>query len=373
MLKPNKSRAWLETDLRAVVHNYKGACAMAPEGCEVMSIVKANAYGLGAVPVAKALQEAGCTSFGVACIEEAEELRLAGITGKLLVLATVPLEFADYVVREDIEFPVMGLEQARRCSDWAVENHQTLKLHLKVDIGLGRLGLVLKDRMEEAVEEAVQIFALPGIAMQGVMSMCIGSAVEADNLEQLDRFTDFCGRLKAKGLSFARHCLTTIPFVEYPAYSFEGVRLGALLYGSVPEVKVPFDLQPVVNLYTRVLQVKTLPPGSPIGYGPLFYTERETRVATIKIGFGDGLRRSVINGGCVLIHGKRVPFIGKLSCDSCTVDVTGIPDVKEGDLVTIFGRDGDEEQGIDVYAEIYPASVSEVTTELSPRLSRFYI
>lgn len=372
---PNKCRAWIEVDLDAIVYNYRKASAVLKSGCKIISIIKADAYGLGAIPIAKALESAGCSFFGVAFLDEAILLRESGICSRLLSLTPIPEKLSQIALYNQIESPVISYAQAKRLSD-SLPNGSKLKVHVKLDVGLGRIGIPVRNSFTNAIEEIKRIIALPNldvVALMGHITGSSGPAGDVLNRAQLKLYCDMVAALENDGLHYEKHCLSSQPFLKYPEYAFDFVRLGALLLGSMPGYVLPFKLKPVVGLYSKVLQIKSVPVGTPISYGPFFHAHRETTIATIGIGFSDGIRRTVVNNGSVLIHGKKVPFAGTLCSDYAMLDVTDVPNVIEGDTVTIFGYSDGAFQGVEHYAEIYPASVSETTALLSKRLSRFYI
>ena len=307
-------------------------------------------------------------------MDEAIELRENGIQSRLLTFAPIPEELSGIALSNHIESPVVSYAQAKRLSN-SLPYGSKLKVHIKLDVGLSRIGIPVRNRFAEAKAEAMRIFSLPRlevIALMGHITGSSGPAGDALNRAQLKLYTHMATELENEGLQFEKHCLSNQPFLKYPEYAFDFVRLGALLYGSMPGFVVPFALTPVIGLYSKILQVKSIPEGTPVSYGPLYHTLRETTIATIGVGFSDGIRRSVVNKGSVLLHGKKVPFAGMLCSDYAMLDVTDVPNVVEGDIVTIFGRSGDLFQGIEDYAAIYPASVSETTAQLSKRLPRFY-
>ena len=372
---PNKCRTWLEIDLDSIVYNYLESTKLLKSGCQIISVLKADAYGLGAVPIARALWDAGCNYFAVAYLDEAIELREKGILSRLLTFTPIPETLSGIALCNHIESPVVSFEQAKRLSD-SLPNGARLNVHIKLDLGLSRIGIPVKDRWDEAMEEILKIFSLPRLQVVALMGHITGSrgpGGDVLNRSQLKLYDDMSAALEEKGLRFEKHCLSSQPFLKYPAYAHDFVRLGALLYGSMPGFVIPFKLKPSVGLYSKVIQVKSVPPGTPVSYGPEYHTLRQTTIATIGLGFSDGIRRSVVNGGAVLLRGRKVPFIGVLCSDYAMLDVTDVPHVAQGDTVTIFGCSGDLIQGIEDYAAIYPASVSETTSQFSKRLPRFYL
>lgn len=375
MTIPNRYRAWMEVDLDAIVHNYHEAAKLLKPGQEIAAVVKADAYGLGAVQIAKALSDAGCAHFCVATFDEAMELREHGISARLMTLAPIPAEELSTAIQNRMEFPITGFRQAELFSKLAAGQSVHPTVHIKIDVGLSRIGIVAEHHPQSAIDEILRIFSLPNLHIAGLMShITCSSSIGGDefNRNQLRLYTQIADAVSRKGYIFERHCLSSSPFLQYLDDSYDFVRLGALLYGSLPGVKVPFPLRPSVGLYTRIIQIKRVPAGTPVSYGPEFHTLRNTVIATIGIGFSDGIRRSIVNGGKVLVRGKKASYIGKLCSDFAMIDITDVPDAKEGDIVTIFGTDGNLTQGVEDYAALYPASVSETTAVLTKRIPRFY-
>lgn len=375
MIGPNQYRTWMEINLDAIVHNFLEAKKHMPPGCAPMAIVKSNSYGLGAAPIAQALEKAGCSYFGVTLLEEAAELRDHGIGSRILALAPVPDALAAQAIELNVESPVFGYEQAHRLSDLALSLGKKMTVQIKLDVGMNRIGIPLSGRFEAAKHETEAILHLPGLHVTGVFChITCSDAIGGDalNRSQLELFDQMVRAVEADGFHLEKHCLSSKPFLRYPAYSYDYVRLGALLYGCMSDAGAPFTLQPAVGMYARILQLKTVEAGQPVSYGPLFHTLRQTRIATVGVGFSDGIRRSIIHGGGVLLHGKRAPYIGMLCSDYAMVDVTDIPDVHEGDIAVIFGKSGALTQSVADYAAIYPASVSETTASITSRIPRFY-
>lgn len=375
-MEPNKLRAWMEIDLDAVASNYHEVCGLLPEGTELINVVKADAYGLGAVPIAACMQQEGCRFFAVATLEEAVELRKSGITGRIMTLGPIPTEQLREAVDNQIESTAVSVEYAEAMSAEAVSADLCMPVHIKLDLGLSRFGIVLDRRFEEALADVRRIFALPGLevkALMGHITCAAGKAGDEFNRTQIGRYEAVTGALQAEGYSFKRHLLASNGYMNYPEYPYDAVRIGQLLYGSLPGETIPFELKPVVSLYTRVLQVKTVEAGTAVSYGPVAHTLRKTRIATVGIGFADGLRRSIINGGYMLFNGKKVPFLGKVCSDYSTLDITDVPECGEGDTLVLLGRSGDAFTDVGDYAAIYPASTSELTASFTPRLPRFYL
>jgi len=377
-MKPNKYRSWFEIDLDAIIENYHAAKNSMPVGTDIAVVVKDNAYGLGAVPIAKALKGEGCGMFCVATMEEAVELRENGITERILSLSPLPLqpEMVAAAVEQNIETLVISAEHAEQVSTLAAAHGGKAMVHIKLDIGLSRLGIVIDHRFEETKQEIKQIFSFPGLEIKALMSHCtsgMGPEGHALNRQELERFRLMTEALEQDGYRFEKHCLASNSYMNHSEYSFDYVRLGQVLYGTLPGEDIPFPIKPVVSLYSRILQVKELEPNTPVSYGPEAYTKRKSRIATVGLGFADGLRRSVIRKGCMLYQGRKVSYIGKVCSDYATLDVTDLPDCTPGECMVVFGYSGEAFQGVEAYAEAYPGSAAEVMASFTERLPRFYL
>jgi alanine racemase len=364
----------MEVDLGVIERNYLKIEAALPEGCRIMAVLKANAYGLGAVPVAKVLQRLGCPIFAVATLEEAIELRENRIDTPVLILGPIDPAHAALSVEQGWQVPFVDYEGAKKLSGAASSLGQKLEGHVKIDSGLSRWGLVVKNRLSECLSEIEAIASLPGLSVVGVFTHTTHFApgqAERER-EELELFARVASRLKAANLGLKAHCLSSSTLLNFPEYSYDFVRIGALYAGMDPEYSSRFGVAQAVGLKTRIVQTKWLEEGASVSYGATCVASRPTRIALTPIGYADGLRRSLSNRGAMIVRGKKAPIVGKICCDVTILDVTDIPEAREGDVVTIFGRDGAEEQYVYHYADLYPASISEVTATLASRIPRFY-
>ena len=326
-------------------------------------------------------EEAGCDFFAVTFIEEALELRKAGIRGSILAMAPIDTGELEKAAENDVIVTLTEKEAAEELSRKAAGLGKVIKAHLKLDTGLSRLGIVTAHREHEAAAECGEIISLPGIDVIGIYTHITSADKSVPggdelNLRELRRFKTVCDMLEEKGYQLTRHCLSSGPLKNYPEYACEYVRLGDILYGPYGNIPGAYGIYPVKNciyLKSRIIQVKEIPCGSSISYGPMFTTLRDTKIAVVPIGFADGLRRALSNIGCMLVKGHRAPIVGKICCDHTILDVTDIPDVKRGDIVTIFGRDGELEQTAGNYAKLIGASTSEITSILSQRIPRIML
>jgi len=376
MMRFLRDRTWLEVDLGAIGDNYREVRRRIGPDCQVIAVVKADAYGLGAARVARELEALGCPMFSVSCIQEAMELRENGISAPILLMGVLDPIHAELAVENDVEVSIVGLRQAKALSSAAASRGCRLKGHIKLDVGLGRFGIVVRGREDEAFSEILSIAALRYLDLVAVYTHVTASKLpgaEEFNRDQLELFARTAARIRDAGIALKRHCCSTLPMVRYPEYCFDYVRVAAIIYGQTPAAYAPFDIHPAFALKTRIWQIKEVEAGTPISYGPTFHTLRRTRLAIVPVGFADGLRRTISNRGSMLVRANMAPLIGMLSSDFSILDVTDIPEAAEGDVVTVFGSDGGAELPASSYADLYPGTVSEVTSAISSRVPRVYL
>ena len=369
-----KHRTWAEISLGALEHNYRSLRAMLPEGCRLLGVVKANAYGHGAVAVGKKLAELGCEMLAVACLDEALQLRKAGIETPILILGITPPELAPQVVEYDITQAVFTMELARALSHAAARLGKTARVHVKLDTGMSRVG-VLANEPERAAEQAAKLCALPNLEYEGIFTHFANSdGDEAYTMLQFTRFLDTVSELeKTYGITFKiRHCANSAAALQYPCAYLDMVRPGIAMYGHYPDPSCRGldgpGLVPVMSVYTRVAAVREVPAGTAVSYGCTNVVERDTRLAVLPIGYGDGFFRLLSNRFWVELNGKRAPIVGRICMDMCMVDVTDLPEVKTGDVATVFGTDKPLEDAADLVGTIQ----YELLCDVSPRVPRFY-
>ena len=363
-------RTWAEIDLDALAHNYRALRSNLEPGCRFVGVVKANAYGHGAIPVAKKLEELGAEYLAVACLGEAIELRQAGIKAPILILGGTPGQFAPELLHYDVTQTVFDLATAQAYSKAASEAGQVLKVHIKADTGMGRLGFVGENRVADILEAC----ALPGLEAEGLFT----HFADADGSEEytMAQFTDFLDlrdALAEKGKTFKiNHCAASAAMLHYPCTHLDMVRPGIALYGHYPdEEAVGLDgpgLIPVMTLKTRVAAVRTLPAGSSISYGRTHVLSRESRLAVLPIGYADGLHRGLSNRMEVAFDGQRAPIVGRICMDLCMADVTDLPQVQPGDVAEVFGKSLPVEEKSDALGTIS----YELLTSVAPRVPRLY-
>ncbi len=371
-----KDQCWLEIDLARLEKNYRLVEKGLKNGCQIIGVVKSNCYGLGAVKISRKLEALGCPILSVSNLGEAEELRQAGIPLPILLLGPIQPAYAEMAIRQNYRVPLVSVAQAKELSKAACACGGKLKADIKVDVGLSRFGFVLKDRPEEAAEEIAGVLTMPGLEIESMMThFTVASGVGADefNRTQYQLFADVHQLLARKGHYLKRHCSSSLFHSIYPEYDGEFIRLASLLYGLQREIPTAPPVKCIVQLKANILQIKKVPADTPVSYGPLFYTKRETNLGIVNIGFGDGLLRSCANRAEMLVRGRRVPLLGKPGMNFSMLDLTDLPEAKEGDLVTVFGEEDGAYVSLQEYAAFYQGVGCEVPTYLSAKMPRIYM
>ncbi len=371
--KPVYHRTYAEIDLAAIRHNFDILKAKLPPHVKVLSIVKADAYGHGAVGVARAL-ESRTDFFAVSTVPEGVELREAGITKPILLLTyTSPAEY-DLLLQYDIRATVFSLSDAQALSAAATAQGKKAIVHIAVDTGMGRIGFPVT---EKAADDVEQINLLPGLTLEGVFSH-YATADMTDKTEanaQTEQFRLFLEYLENRGVEIPiRHICNSAGAMEFDE-CFDMVRLGIALYGLFPSDEVSregWDLRPAMRVVSHVIHVKTVEAGTPIGYGRTYIAPATRRIATVCIGYADGFNRAFSNQGYVLIRGKKAPVVGKVCMDQIMVDVTDIPDAAVEDEVTVLGTDGDETITAEDLGAMVQSFGYEVICNFMPRVERVY-
>jgi alanine racemase len=367
---------WAEIDLDAVAHNIRELQEALHGPARLMPVIKANAYGHGHIEVARVCLGQGIEDLGVAILEEALQLRESGINNaRILILGYTQEEAVEQAISHDVRLTVYNYRGAEIISRAACESGQTAYIHLKIDTGMGRLGFTPDEKSLAVMED---IFRLPGIEVEGAFTH-FASADAADQSYtewQLSRFINFTGQLERKGFHIPlKHAANSAALLSMPASHLNLVRAGIAVYGLSPtddeSGSSPIHLIPAMRLLSRVVMLKELPPGQAVSYGCTYVTSRNTRVATVPIGYADGYTRLLSNKAWAVINGYRVPLIGRVCMDQCMFDVTGVPDVKEGDEVILFGRPEDGVTADDL-AGILGTINYEIVCMIGARVPRIY-
>ena len=376
------NRTWVEIALDRLGQNLAAIRSRTREGCEIMAVVKADAYGHGAPLVAAEYERLGVRRFAVSNLEEAQQLRRGGVKSPVLILGFTPAEYAGELARGGIRQTVYDLDYARRLSKEAVAAGVKVEAHIKIDTGMSRIGFLYWDGAdrERSLREIGEVAALPGLSLEGIFThFAVADEPEKNyTAEQYGRFTRAVEDLGRAGIRFRyRHCCNSAALLEFPQMQLDMVRPGIILYGLTPAVGMPLpqgvELKPVMSIKTVISQVKELPAGVSVSYGRKYTTGGPTRVATLPIGYADGFQRSLSNKGHVLIHGRRAPVIGRVCMDQCMADVTGIPEAAAGDVATVVGRDGGAEITLDELAGQMGTINYEIACLIAKRVPRIYL
>ena len=375
MEKNNRVKAVISLD--AVEQNFREMRKNIAEDTKMIAVVKADAYGHGAVPIAHLIENHDYIwGFAAATAEEAVHLRQAGITKPILILGIVFDEYFPELVQYDIRPAVCEYDEAKKLSDEAVLQNKTVHIHIALDTGMTRIGYA---DIPESVEEIKKIAELPNLEIEGMFTH-FARADEYDRspaMVQLERYQDFSKRVEEAGVDIPlHHCSNSAGIIRVPEANLSIVRAGITIYGIYPSSEVERDivkLAPVMELKSHITYVKDVPAGAAISYGGTYVAEKKKRVATIPVGYADGYPRQLSNKGWVLIHGKKAPILGRVCMDQFMADVTEIDNVKKGDEVTLLGRDGDEFISIEEMGDLCGRFSYEFACDISPRVPRVYI
>ena len=366
-------RSFAKVDLAAISENFDTLKAKTGPGILTCSVVKADAYGHGAVRVAKLLQNRS-DFFAVAALDEALTLRNNGIEKPILILGyTSPLEYDD-LVTNDITPTVCDLGEAKLLSDAAKKHNKVQKIHIAADTGMSRIGFKVN---EESADIVAKIAQLDNIEIEGLFSH-YATADFADKTyakEQARQFDIFISMLRERGVEIpVKHISNSAGVIDFDNH-YDMVRYGIALYGLYPSDGVSrkyIKLRPAMSLYSHVVRVETIPAGQGIGYGHSYVCKKDERIATVSIGYADGYKRCLTNKGWLLINGKKAPIRGKVCMDLVMVDVSDIDDVATGDIAVIMGTYGDETITAETLGELSNSFNYEIISTLMPRAKRFY-
>ena len=373
-------RTWAEISLDNLEHNYRALRARTPQGCKFLGVIKADAYGHGAVPVSGTLSELGCEYLAVSNLEEAVQLRRGGIRTPILILGYTPPEYADTMVFMDLTQEIHSIDYARALEERLRGTNYILNVHLKLDTGMGRIGFLAYGDHSELPQLAA-FSQLTHLRVEGVFThFSVADSRREDDERytalQYARFCDALAELDSYGIRpTLRHCANSAVTILHPEFSLDMVRGGIALYGCAPDVDCEglLDLRPVMTLRTTIAQIRDVAAGTPISYGRTFTAPRDLRMAVLPIGYADGLSRGLSGKVSFRLRGQDVPVIGRICMDMCMVDITSVPDAKVGDELTLFGYD---EDGVRVPVERLAQASGTISYEilctLSKRIARLY-
>ena len=373
-----RKRYWAEVNLNAVCYNFKQIKSELHKDTKICCVVKANAYGHGAVCLAPLYQNLGADFFAVSNIEEALQLRENGITKPILILGYTPAECVDLLVKYDISQSVFSAEYAESLAEQAKFLNVKIKIHIKLDTGMGRIGFDCKHG--ECVEEVYEVCRNDAFVTEGIFTHFAiadgGEDGKAYTKKQFECFKDMVDLLEQKGITFAvKHCANSATIADFPEYQLDMVRAGVVLYGLQPSQDVlhPLDLKETICLKAIISQVKVLKKGDSVSYGCTFTADKDMVVATVPAGYADGYWRSNSqNGAYLLVHGKKAPILGRVCMDQLMIDVTDVENVSAGDIVTVMGKDGNEKIDAEDLAVLNHTIGYEILCAIGERVPRIY-
>lgn len=370
----SKERTYVTIDLEAFRQNIRKIYAWS--NVPLIAVIKTDGYGHGAVRLAEELEQFSFVwGYAVATIEEAVALREAGVKKRILILGYVFPTAYETLLKYQVTPTIFDMESAEALCQEAEKQNKVIRVHIKVDTGMSRIGL---PAAKDGIETAKRIASLDALAVEGIFTH-LARADEWEHApaqQQIDRFRAFCGKLEEEGVSIPlKHCANSAGIIGFESANMDLVRAGIIIYGLMPSDEVSADviaLQPVLSWKSTVAYVKTLPAGVPVSYGGTYITSEETAVATIPVGYGDGYPRLLSNRGFVLIRGRRAPIIGRVCMDQFIVDVTKIEGVSRGDTVTLIGEDQEEEIHMEELAGLCGTINYEIACNINKRVPRIY-
>jgi len=369
----HKYRSWVEVDLDYFARNWKEMKRLVRPGVKILQVVKADAYGHGAIEIAEAALKNGAVYLGVANADEGVQLRVSGLMAPIVILSPSPEGEIGEIIKYNLTPSVSDLHFARTLQDRCAQAHVRLPVHIEVDTGMGRGGTLYY----EAQQTIKNILALPDLIVEGLFTHLAASETLQDyNESQAELFHRLLAKLAEEGIRIPiRHMSNSGAILNYPQFNLDMVRPGLMSYGIYPssETKDKADLLPVMSFKTRVVLLKDFPKGYSIGYNRTYITTRPTRIATIPVGYGDGYGVILSNQGEVLIRGKRVPVVGRVSMDMCTVDVSEIPECQVDDEVVLMGRQGHEAISANEIARRVGSISYEILCALGKRAPRLFL
>lgn len=364
-------------DLSAIEYNFEQMYQNLTPGTKILAVIKADGYGHGAVPIARMMEKKEYIwGYAVATAEEGFHLRKFGLKKPILLLGYAFPEHYERMIREEIRSCVFTLDTAKQLSDVAVRLKKTAKIHFALDTGMTRIGFFCTDT---SVQEMKTISTLDKIEVEGMFTH-FARADETDitpAYKQFEKYMDMLTRLEQAGVKIPiRHCCNSAGIIRMKDANLDMVRAGISIYGMYPSDEVekePVDLRPAMSITSHIAYIKKVEAGVPISYGGTYVTKGKMRVATIPVGYADGYPRQLSNKGCVLIHGKKAPILGRICMDQFMADVSHIPEAREGDTVTLVGRDGDTCIQIEDLSSLCGRFNYEFVCDITKRVPRTYI
>ena len=371
-----ENRTWAEIDLDALSHNFKEIRRITSPSAKILAVIKADAYGHGSTETAQALVENGADCLAVACADEGKQLRRDGIDAPILILGASSASDMEDLVNYSLMPTVFSYDFANELSKTAEKLNKPVKIHIKLDTGMSRIGFVTDVDDNALSDEILKIAALPHIEIDGIFSHFSTSdeAVRDYTKLQFERFMHVCDILEKKGLNIpTKHIANSAAIMMYPETHLDMVRAGIILYGLYPSEEVDktrLDLKPVMTLKSRITMVKTLDSGRGVSYGKTYITNHPTKIATVPIGYADGYTRLLSGKAKISVNNTLAPVIGRICMDQCMIDVTNVNTINTGDEVIVFGA-GDVTA--DDLADLIGTVNYEIICMLSMRIPRIYL
>lgn len=374
-------RTWATVNLDHIAHNFRLIRQIAGEECKVMGVVKADGYGHGDYNIAKVLVEESADFLGVSSLDEALALRRYFDAIPILILGYTPPDQVAHLSRFHITQTVFSNEYADALSHACQEAGCQVEIHIKIDTGMSRIGFVCDQfSLEQCIQEASACFEKPRLVVKGIFThFAVADELCEESVrytrQQYQLFNSVCNGLRERGLDPGlRHCCNSGAVLNFPEMKMDMIRPGILLYGLFPseEIRNRIDLRPAMELRSVVTLVKEIGPGVSVSYGRTYTSSQPMVLATVPIGYADGFPRTS-QGACVLIHGQRAKVVGRVCMDQLMVDVTHIPQVKAGDSVVIFGKDGKEEISIEEFSSFSQTINYESICSIGTRVPRVYL
>lgn len=364
-------RSWIEVDLDALQHNVYELMSLLDSPQQFMAVVKADAYGHGAVRISQKLNQIGVSSFAVATLSEAIELRENGIKGDILILGYTEASQMMLIKKYNLIQTVVDYEHALSLEQEKID----IRVHIAIDSGMHRLGLTTYE-----FQQVKKIYSFQHLHIEGIFShLCVSDEHSLSSQKytqyQIDSFFQLINRLKKEGFDTGKvHIQSSYGLLNYPSLHCDLVRIGIMMYGVYSSKQDQNNqrilLKPVLSLKSKIIHIHTIKKNETVGYGRTYQSDQNRKIAIVPIGYADGISRYLSNYGHVIVHGQKVPIIGRICMDQLTIDISDIDNVKEGDIVTIIGQDGNIYQDVETIAEMSQTISNEVLSQLGGRLPR---
>lgn len=361
---------FVEIDLDKLAYNMRSIREYVGDNVAIAAVVKANAYGHGALDISETIMENGGDYLAVATLTEALELRKQFPNYKIFIMGYTPDEYLEYIVENDIIQCIFSIKQAEILDKLGQKYKKRPVVHIKYDTGFNRLGYT---DCEDSINEIIEIFKFKNIEVEGIFSHFALAGDDA-NIKQFNDFTEAVKKIENEGRSFKyKHICDSITAIDYPEFNLDMIRPGAIIYGLKSFRKNDIELKQVMTFKTKIYQVKSIKAGEGISYNYKWRAERDSVIATVPVGYSDGYPRNMYGKGLMTIKGIRVPIIGVICMDQCMIDITDVPSVKVGDIVTIYGDGSQNTLDIEEVAKLGETNKNEIISRITRRTPRVYI